>query len=562
MTLILMSVMAVVMAVITVFEALEGGGAVPFPYYYAPWFILLLVLVWLNLLLNLLKAGMWKRRRLPLTAAHLGFLLILTGGYQTYALGVRGNLNIMEGDTGSVFKVDGRTLRSFHYDGTNYQADEDFHLEDEGAIRGGGILRVMNPLAPADRVTLDNGETVRVLDHLSSSKVETSLKEVADGTGTPAISLEIGSPPAVRLSLLDGESVRVDRSGFSGLYYYHLPAGAEPGPELLGLVGEWIDIVEPDGDEIHLPLRIPDDLGRTLEQGDYSVEILEYYPDFKTGKKPDLSEPPRNPALHLHVKGPPGEKTLYTFALHEFGGSRFPDGTVVRYRRGAAGGSNLVLLSRGDEGVEVMTSARNEPERMIPGKPLDVGHGEDRLTLTLGACFPSARRDSRVKTDPTRRGPAAYLVQVGDRGEPAWLWNDHGEALSADGATVVIVDDHWNLGFALTLVDAVAEHWPASSIPKAFYSDVRISDRDHPDPVPARIETNAPLSRNGFLLYQSGMDQNPPFRWSTFSVAKDPGVPLVTTGFIVMSLGLLWLFAVRFVIRQFRNDRTAGRVEA
>lgn len=551
MTVLLMSVMAIIMAVITIIEALDGSGLIPFPHYYSLWFILLLVMVWLNLLLNLFKAKMWRRKRLPLTAAHLGFLLILTGGYQTYALGVRGNLNILEGDTGSVFQVECDTLRIFQYDGERYEAVEDYRLDEEGLIRGGGLARAMNPFAARDRITLENGMIVTVLDRLASSKVETSLKEVADGAGLPALSLSIaiGSAPAGSFSLQDGESTRLSRAGFSQILYHHVSGEEDPAQELLDLIGEWITIAQPDGVEIQMPLRVPDDVGKTFEEQGYSVEVLEYHPDFKMGKEPSMEEPPRNPALRLRVKGPGGEKTLYSFALHDFEGSRLPDGTSIRYHRGSEGGSSLLLLSRGVERVEVYTSAQGEPCLLTSGKPFTVGEGENRFTLNLNAFFRATQRESSVISDPTGEGPPAFLVRVGDGEDPIWLMNDRGEALSADGSTVVIVDDHWNLGFALTLEDAVAEHWTASSIPKAYYSHVKISDGDAADPIPARIETNAPLLRNGFRLYQSGMDQNPPFRWSTFSVAKDPGLPLVSIGFIMMTLGLLWLFTVRFIIR-------------
>ncbi|MFH2003087.1 MAG: cytochrome c biogenesis protein ResB [Planctomycetota bacterium] len=559
MTVLLMSVMAIVMAMITVFEAFDGSGVTPFPLYYSFWFILLLALVWLNLLLNLFKASMWRQRRLPLTAAHFGFLLIMTGGYLTYALGVRGNLNIMEGDTGSVFQVEGQTLRIFHYDGNKYEAMEDYSVDDQGMIRGGGWARVMNPFAAGDRVTLENGEIVMVLDRLGSSQVESSLKEVAAGEGLPALSLDIGPAPADSFSLQEGESMRLNRAGFSRLVYYTVPEGEEPAQVLLDLIGEWITITQPDGKEIRVWLRIPDDVGKTLEESGYSVEVLEYHPDFKMGKVPSMDEPPLNPALRLHVNGPGGEKTLYTFAMHEFGGSRLPDGTTVKYHRGSEGGASLLLLSRGLEHVEVYASARSEPALLSPGESLTLGKGKDALTLKLNAVIPATQRESRVMPDPTGKGPPAFLVRINDEGDPVWLMNNRGEACSADGSTVVIVDDHRSLGFAVTLDDAVAEYWPASSIPKAFYSQVKVSNVDSVDSTPDRIETNAPLFRNGFRLYQSGMDQKPPFRWSTFSVAKDPGLPMVSAGFIVMSLGLLWLFTSRFIIGQLGKRQGEGR---
>ena len=105
------------------------------------------------------------------------------------------------------------------------------------------------------------------------------------------------------------------------------------------------------------------------------------------------------------------------------------------------------------------------------------------------------------------------------------------------------------LGFQVTLHDAVAKYWPASSVAKAYYSDVTVADSGQSNPLNTRIQTNAPLIRNGFYLYQSGIDQNAPYRWSVFQVAYDPGLALVSSGFLIMLVGLLWLYTVRFVLR-------------
>jgi len=70
-----------------------------------------------------------------------------------------------------------------------------------------------------------------------------------------------------------------------------------------------------------------------------------------------------------------------------------------------------------------------------------------------------------------------------------------------------------------------------------------------------RIETNSPLFRNGFRLYQSDIDKREPYRYSVFSVSKDPGVPWVTIGFLVMTIGLLWLYLDRFMLKPIDRAR-------
>jgi hypothetical protein len=66
------------------------------------------------------------------------------------------------------------------------------------------------------------------------------------------------------------------------------------------------------------------------------------------------------------------------------------------------------------------------------------------------------------------------------------------------------------------------------------------------------IEVNNPLKFNGFVFYQSSYDQDEG-KWSGLQVKKDPGIPLVYTGFIFMSLGLIlqiYVFPILFVKRK------------
>ncbi|MCX5795540.1 MAG: cytochrome c biogenesis protein ResB [Elusimicrobia bacterium] len=55
------------------------------------------------------------------------------------------------------------------------------------------------------------------------------------------------------------------------------------------------------------------------------------------------------------------------------------------------------------------------------------------------------------------------------------------------------------------------------------------------------IEVNKPLRWKGYTLYQAGYDpENPGF--SSLLVSRDPGVPVVYAGFLLLTAGLLWTF--------------------
>ncbi len=57
------------------------------------------------------------------------------------------------------------------------------------------------------------------------------------------------------------------------------------------------------------------------------------------------------------------------------------------------------------------------------------------------------------------------------------------------------------------------------------------------------IEVNRPLSYKGYTFYQSGFNPDD-HKWTSLQVVKDPGVPLVYAGFLMMIIGLAMVFYV------------------
>jgi hypothetical protein len=543
MTVILMFVAAAAMAMITLFEALEGSSGVVFRYYYSSWFLALLTLVWLNLFANMTKAKWWRWRRMHLSLTHLGFLLILTGGAMTWAFGLRGDLSLMEGETRDVFRTQDSVLNVTTEDGSA----ESFVIKDHESLKGGSLLSRINPFAARDRVEVHGG-TVSLLEAMESSRMRTEIVEAEEGPCAVVLELEAGGKQ--RVVLQNGEEVELNHPAVSRIAYRFIPEGEEIPASLFDAFDEWIEVQPPEGDSLKIPVKTPDDVGKTFEEGKYTVKIVEYYPDFKMGQEPDYAAPPRNPAVRLDVKGPDASGLVYSFAMIEFHGNALSDGTQLLYHRPASGKTAL-LISRSPERLESYESTDEEPRVASQSDPLVFGNAPMQLKIRLDAFWPASTTEQRVTFDRTGRGPAAYKISVGG-GEPAWLSNGRGEALSPDGRLRATVDNSYPLGFALTLDDAVAEFWPVSSIPKAYYSLVDVSDTGE-----ARIETNDPLYRNGFRLYQSSMDQEPPYRFSVFAVSRDPGVLPVALGFVMMSFAMLWLYWQRFIMKPIKARRKA-----
>ncbi|MDD5557277.1 MAG: cytochrome c biogenesis protein ResB [bacterium] len=80
---------------------------------------------------------------------------------------------------------------------------------------------------------------------------------------------------------------------------------------------------------------------------------------------------------------------------------------------------------------------------------------------------------------------------------------------------------------------------------KSYASEVTIMEGGRPAAA-GRIEVNRPLSFGGYRIYQTAYDPVG-WQWSGFTCVRDPGLPLVYSGFVLLALGVtLWAGAGEF----------------
>jgi hypothetical protein len=70
----------------------------------------------------------------------------------------------------------------------------------------------------------------------------------------------------------------------------------------------------------------------------------------------------------------------------------------------------------------------------------------------------------------------------------------------------------------------------------------------------ATIQVNHPLSYRGYAFYQANFDPKNP-DYSGIEVVRDPGLPLVYVGFLMLSLGVIYIFYITPRIVDFRRRR-------
>ncbi len=69
------------------------------------------------------------------------------------------------------------------------------------------------------------------------------------------------------------------------------------------------------------------------------------------------------------------------------------------------------------------------------------------------------------------------------------------------------------------------------------------------------IEVNSPLKYKGFVFYQSSYDPEGE-RYTGLQVTKNPGLLVVYTGFILLCLGIVFIFYVKpFLRRKFQKGK-------
>jgi len=107
----LLTLILVVTAAATIFEAKHDAGFARYMVYDRGWFEFLLLLLGVNLAAAAMSRWPWKRRHIGFLVTHLGLIVILAGSAVGRYFGWEGQLRLMEGETGNEVLTNERLLR-------------------------------------------------------------------------------------------------------------------------------------------------------------------------------------------------------------------------------------------------------------------------------------------------------------------------------------------------------------------------------------------------------------------------------------------------------------------
>lgn len=544
----------------------EGSRA----WFWGPWYFdALLGLLGVNIASAALVRYPWPRRLTGFVITHAGLLVLLAGSFVTRYFGMEGHVALAEGERTDWLTLPHEVLEVTLPDGTT----RSLRADAGGAWTRGSPWRLdRSPYA------------IRVERYLPSSTVEERFAPAEPGLGPPALEVALESPmfgtQAHWLLPTERERSQVDLEGMLVLaaqwlptadaerafgdvtprareyrVYYDLPADGAAGTRTarvrLGDATERTFVVD---DWLGRPFDLGDGARATVQRALANVRVVAG-PDgrFVLEDSPDAQA---GPALEVEIAWDGGRQEHTAFA-------RFPEMHSRRGHGAAVADRNAVLLGCTPDGR--VLARLNDPTGRADGTARPLAIGEALATPWAGIAIrarqmlPSAERKLEIVEGPAPDGnpahavPAAQLHVLG-AGDEAHAWI----RLGADGQIVHHGAGHlrvrWGaarhpLGFALRLRDFRKVDYPGTTSPASFESDVDVADFAGARMVTIRM--NEPLVQgarawwpgSGLTFYQSSFEQHPDgTEISVFSVAHDPGFPIVMLGSGLIVFGIFTMF--------------------
>jgi len=502
--------------------------------YRSPLLVTLFGLLAVNVLLCSSKAlRRPTSRSLGFILTHTSIVVILAGVVIGQIAGKEGTMILHEGESGTAAKRD---------DGTTFGLGFSVALDEF-------VIEYYD--RPTERIVLLRGEKEQVLpvivgrEHPLGNEQRGLLKitdRVPHATMTATIVEDEKSElsPAIRISLQGQEkstsawlfaredtdapffgnavSVRYISCDSEQPYRRALLDASLPQREKLVLRVPGADALDTLPIEVGKPFPIKDT--------GYVVEILRYLPDFRldtaTREPISASDEPRNPAIEVQLND--GEHSLkrWVFAF-------FPEFSAS-HSGGAGPDVELTYIVPANETVRIVDldgqntmlvrtidDAPAEAETLGIGEEVQLGDSGWALTLVERIARPKLVREVVPSRDP--RDEPAIQVTIKESGTDAektiWLMTNMPEEI---GSTRLL--------------------YSRQRAPKQYTSKVTLI-KDGLETKRSEVRVNAPLKYGGFTFYQSSYG-NDGTEFTVLQVKRDPGVPIVYLGFLLLCSGLLY----------------------
>ena len=567
---VLLSIILVGLIAGTIFEAQHGNKAAQFLFYNSRWFDVVLIFFGLNFTCCTIRRFKRKLSQIGFMTTHVGVMVILVGGLISRNFKTEGQLIIPEGESRSYLLLDGTALRVSVAQGGERVVRE----YDTAYDKLGGRTEV------DDHFRVPEADLELIVDrYYPDMRFEEVLSD-DNPAPNPALDLrvvgmagEIAEPLFAR-----GAERREVRAGVTTSRYVEAADGVQlaselgkPGPVTSSTLGEVEVVVAGKRGRITIPVDGGLERPQMVAGSDIAVTLEQFFPDFAVSGERYGSRSPNlaNPAVLVDVVGPGARHERHLlFSDHPDVNLVHREGEPITesasYRlkseRPAAIAGQVKFVRAPSGEVHYVIGGDGFAERrgvVVPGEA--IAYPETGTELIVTRVLDNARLEERIwNGGKEERNPGVHVRLVDRAGGPerdVWVAQGVPREVAA-GDRQVTIDYNWkqhDLGFSVALKDFREITYPGIAMAKSFESDVVVTAPDKE--FDRLISMNNPLKVRGYKIFQSSF-QRGERETSIFSVARDPGVPVVYTGCLILVLGLILIFFLKpYLVRASGSRR-------
>lgn len=519
--------------------------------FYSHWFSVLLVLLCANLICCTIKR--WRNTFLQtgFILTHLSLVLILIGGVVKFQMGVKGGVNVYEGKSVNYFLTQ-MINRQGKLDYVKKDLPFSIALDDFILEKNEPKFQLVSYIKSKDRqkvldVKLGKGQRVpgsdykvTIKDYIPDAELKQEPVNTSDTPDNPAIFVKLFGSDKVAAEgwlLAHDRNYYEDRKQNLRVEYLWLPSQQELDKAISSVATTQATVsAEVSGQLRDYPMEFQKVF--KIEGTEYTIKMLQYVLNY--GDRRPLSEQPGdNPAVEIEINGPEGTETRWVF-------EKFPDWDKMhpaKYKQvklSCSGIANThmakhtIRIYQSSEGKQVVVYIKDN--RIVETMPwelekrypvADTGH-----QVVVAQYFPSFdfKKEVIKKSDEVGT-PAIYVEVDGPSGKADdWLFSNNQYA-------TWYTDNNFALVYEST----------GESI-KHFTSKLRIEENGQ-TVAEKTIRVNDPLKHRGYVIYQSSYDPEAG-NFSGLQIVKDPGIPIVYSGFGALCFGVIFIFYIKPFLRK------------
>lgn len=536
--------------------------------FHSYWFAFLLVLLCVNLGCCTIKR--WRNTVLQIgfLITHISIILTLIGCFIDLQFGEKGGVNVYEGKSVDYY-LNRADYRKIPLDFQVYC--DDFIIEKHppkfrlvAFVKNKDLQKVI-PVKVDKKINIPGSNyAVTVKDYYQDAEYRQEPINESNEPNNPAIYVQMLESNHVTA---EGWLLAKDRNWYNdskrNLKVEYLWADNDEDYERLAkTVGKSakpkLDITI-EGKNIHKSVPVEEGKSIPIDGTDYVVEIKQLALDYANRSAPLKEQSSDNPAVNVEITGPDGIDSRWTF-------SKYPDywdkAHQSKYKDikltcsipdDFSDASNRLKIVQNKGGKQTLSYLNDGNLISIIDWEIDKSYKIDEtgLQMRIVKFFPShsTKREVVKKADnheghnhaPGEHvGTPAILVEIeGPRGVVAdWMLANNPPKWYPDKNFALLYEQ-------------------SGMVVKDYKSILRVVDGGK-TVMTKTIEVNDPLKYKGYVFYQSSYDPEAE-RYTGLQVTRNPGLVVVYAGFILLCVGVVFIFYVKPFLR--RKLRKGQKVE-